>query len=252
MNHLARRLLATVLLATLAAFPATATSQDAAPAPSSITPVPRDHAGAIARQDECIRRVRESEPTRVLFVGDSITQGWEHAGREDWEQTIAPLGALNLGNSGDRTEHVLWRLEQAPLTPLAPEHIVLLIGTNNLGHGTSNARETLMGITAVATKLHEQCPDADIHILEILPRGETMNPMRGDICQINQALRSWVSAMNTAMTDLGTPARYHVNALGDRFVETDGHIPRTLMPDSLHLSPLGYRIWAEAIVPAIR
>jgi lysophospholipase L1-like esterase len=54
------------------------------------------------------------------------------------------------------------------------------------------------------------------------------------------------------MTDLGTPARYHVNALGDRFVETDGHIPRTLMPDSLHLSPLGYRIWAEAIVPAIR
>jgi lysophospholipase L1-like esterase len=252
MTHLARRVLSTVLLAVLAAVPATATSRDDAPAPSSITPAPRDHAGAIARQDECIRRVRESEPTRVIFVGDSITQGWEQAGREVWERSIAPLGALNLGNSGDRTEHVLWRLEQAPLTRLAPEHIVLLIGTNNLGHGSSNAQETLMGITAVARMLHEQCPDAHIHILEIFPRGETMNPMRGDICQINQALRAWVPAMNKAMTDLGTPARYHVNALGDRFVEADGRIPKAFMPDSLHLSPLGYQIWAEAIVPAIR
>ncbi len=228
-------------------------TQDSAPArPASVVPAPRDNAGAIARQDECIRRARESAPTRVVFVGDSITQSWEGPGQAVWAQSIAPLGALNLGNSGDRTEHVLWRLEQAPLTRLQPAHIVLLIGTNNLGHGTSNADETLKGIETVAAMLHEQCPDADIHILEVFPRGETLNPMRGDICQINQALRAWATSMNQALTDAGAPARFHMNDLGDRFVLIDGRIPKALMPDFLHLSPAGYQIWADAIVPNLK
>ncbi len=249
-THRIHRHLARAIALTLTAVVTIAA--DASEPPSSLRPVPRDNAGAIARQDECIRRATESTPTRVLFVGDSITQGWEGAGREVWAKAIAPLGALNLGNSGDRTEHVLWRLEQAPLTRLTPEHIVLLIGTNNLGHGTSTAEETFAGIRAVATMLHEQCPDADIHILDIFPRGETMNPMRGDICQINQALRAWASSANQAMADAGRPARFHLNPLGDRFVATDGRIPKTIMPDFLHLSPRGYEMWAEAIVPTLQ
>lgn len=220
--------------------------------PSSLRPMPRDHAGAVRRQDECVRRAKEASPCRVIFVGDSITQGWEGSGRETWAKSIAPLGALNLGNSGDRTEHVLWRLEQAPLTRLRPEHVVLLIGTNNLGHGTSDAPETLMGIQAVATRLHEQCPDADIHILEVFPRGETMNPMRGEICQINQALQAWAASRNETMTNAGKPARYHVNDLGDRFVTTDGRIPKAIMPDFLHLSNTGYEMWADALVPILK
>ena len=220
--------------------------------PSSITPVPRDNAGAIARQDECIRRVRESEPTRVLFVGDSITQGWEGAGREVWQKSIAPLGALNLGNSGDRTEHVLWRLEQAPLTRLKPEHVVLLIGTNNLGHGTSTATETFDGIRTVVTMLQAQCPDATIHIIETFPRGETMNPMRGDICQINQALSRWVAASNDRFDSAGNARPLVLHDFGDAFVLEDGRIPKALMPDFLHLSSNGYEMWADAIVPALK
>lgn len=243
-------LLATIVLTFATGSPAD-TSSVAEP-PSSLRPVPRDNAGAIKRQDECVRRATESEPCRVLFVGDSITQGWEGAGREVWAKSIAPLGALNLGNSGDRTEHVLWRLEQALLTRLKPEHIVLLIGTNNLGHGTSNAAETFAGIAEVASRLHEQCPDADIHILDIFPRGEAFNAMRGDICQINQALRAWAADRNAAATaDGGTP-RFHTHALGDRFVTADGTIPKAIMPDFLHLSPKGYEMWAEAIVPTLQ
>jgi len=150
---------------------------------------------------------------------------------------------------------VLYRLAQAPLTRLAPEHVFLLIGTNNLGHGTSNARDTLAGVQAVAEILVEQCPDATVHIIEIFPRGEKFNAMRGDILQINQALRAWVPTANAAITTKGrksarTPLAIH--AIGDAFVSPDGTIAKEVMPDALHLSPAAYETWAKAVVGAIK
>jgi N-acetylglucosamine-6-sulfatase len=218
-------------------------STPATRAPSSLVPAPRTDDWAIAREKELIRRARESAPAKVVFVGDSITQAWEDPGKAAWEKSIAPLGALNLGNSGDRTENVLHRLAQAPLTRLEAEHVFLLIGTNNLGHGTSNASETLAGIKAVSELLAAQCPKATIHIIEIFPRGEQFNAMRGDIQQINQALRAWVAQKGP---------RFASHAIGDAFVSPDGSISKELMPDSLHLSARAYRMWADAIVAILR
>jgi lysophospholipase L1-like esterase len=163
---------------------------------------------------------------------------------ESIARRIAPIGAVNLGNSGDRTENVLYRLAQAPLTRLAPEHVFLLIGTNNLGHGTSNAAETLAGVQAVAELLAAQCPKATVHIIEIFPRGEAFNAMRGDICQINQALRAWVAAKKDP--------KLAIHAIGDAFLSPDGSISKELMPDSLHLSARAYQMWADAIVAILR
>ncbi len=223
---------------------ATLSGQQEGTKPSSLVPAPRTDEWAIKRQDELLRRARESDQANVLFVGDSITQSWEDPGRQAWTKHIAPLGALNLGNSGDRTENVLWRLEQAPLTRLGAKHVVLLIGTNNLGHGTSNAQETLAGIQAVATMLADQCKDARIHILEVFPRGERFNAMRGDICQINQAMRAWVAAQ--------AGDRFAIHAIGDGFLNADGSISKDIMPDFLHLTPKGYEMWAEALVKALQ
>jgi lysophospholipase L1-like esterase len=239
--HLAQ--IALLLACVLSAGGLALSAQDARK-PSSLVPTPRNDDWAIKRESECIRRASESHPVPVVFVGDSITQSWEDPGESTWSTQIAPLGALNLGNSGDRTENVLWRLDKAPLTRLKPRHIVLLIGTNNLGHGTSTAEETLAGVKAVASTLAEQCPDATVHIIEIFPRGERINAMRGDICQINQALRAWVA---------GRPgARFAIHAIGDRFLNADGTISREIMPDALHLSPRGYELWAEALTSLLR
>ena len=232
-----------VLVCLLAGSGLALASQDARK-PSSLVPAPRTDDWAVKREAECIRRAIESAPTHVVFVGDSITQSWEDPGKAAWAKSIAPLGALNLGNSGDRTENVLWRLEKAPLTRLKPKHIVLLIGTNNLGHGTSNAEETLEGVKAVAARLAGQCPEATVHILEIFPRGERINAMRGDICQINQALRTWVSAQKGS--------RLAIHPIGDRFLNADGSISREIMPDALHLSPKGYEMWADSLTPLLR
>ena len=234
---------AALVLACLAAFGGLAFAAQDAHKPSSLVPAPRTDDWAVKREAECIRRATESEPAHVVFVGDSITQSWEDPGKAAWAKSIAPLGALNLGNSGDRTENVLWRLERAPLTRLKPRHIVLLIGTNNLGHGTSNAEETLEGVKAVASRLAEQCPDATVHILEIFPRGERINPMRGDICQINQALRAWTASQKGS--------KFTIHAIGDQFMGADGAISKELMPDFLHLTPKGYEIWASTLVPVL-
>jgi lysophospholipase L1-like esterase len=206
--------------------------------PSSIVPVPREDRGGVARQEECVRRARESKPTPVVLVGDSITQRWENEGAAIWKAQLEPLGALDLGVGGDRTEHVLWRLAQAPLTRLEPKVIVVLIGTNNLGHSASNAQDTLVGIQKVVATLRAQCPKARILLLDVFPRGERFNPMRGDIAQINQAL---------ARLDDGANVRFL--RIGDRLVEPDGSIRAEIMADFLHLTEAGYRIWADALVP---
>lgn len=217
-------------------------SQDAARKPSSLVPAPRTDEWAVARQNECIRRARESAPTKLVFVGDSITQAWEDAGKAAWEAHLAPLGAVNLGNSGDRTEHVLYRLGEAPLTRLEPDHVFILIGTNNLGHGESNAEETLAGVKAVAELAASQCPKATIHLVEIFPRGERFNAMRGDILQINQALRAWVAEKG---------GRFASHPIGDAFVAADGSISKDLMPDALHLTPKAYDLWAAAVIELV-
>ena len=204
------------------------------------TPVPRTDEGILARQTEVLRRAREAGPADVVFLGDSITQGWEGAGKAVWERDVAPLGAVNLGVSGDRTEHVLWRLQEAPITRLQPRAVVVMIGTNNLGHGSSNAEQTLAGVRAVLAKVREQAPQAEILLLEIFPRGERINAMRGDIAQINQALRAH------------PPQGVRTLALGDRWVQADGTISKEVMPDLLHLSPLGYEQWAQGMLPALR
>jgi lysophospholipase L1-like esterase len=236
-------LAAILAIALGAASFATPPAQSGGRPPGAIVPAPRTDEWAIAREAELIRRARESAPAKLVFVGDSITQAWEDPGKPAWEKSIAPLGALNLGNSGDRTENVLHRLTQAPLTRLEAEHVFLLIGTNNLGHGTSNAAETLAGVQAVAELLGAQCPKATIHVIEIFPRGEQFNAMRGDIQQINQALRAWVVRKGP---------RFAAHAIGDAFVSPDGSISRELMPDSLHLSARAYQTWADAIVAIVR
>lgn len=221
-------------------FQAAPAARAAVSDPSSVVPVPRTDAGGAERQAEALRRVRAAESADVVFLGASLVQGWEREGASVWKERMTPLGALQIGVGGDRTEHVLWRLAEAPLTRLAPKVIVLNIGSNNLGHGTSDAEQTVLGIRRVVALLREQCPASTVILLDVFPRGERMNTLRGEIAQVNQCL-----------TRLDDGSRVRFLRVGDRFVEDDGSIRKETMPDFLHLSEAGYRSWADAIVPEI-
>ena len=206
---------------------------------STITPQPRDLEWWVARTAQLQKVVDEvGSNADVIFVGDSITQGWEGNGAEIWKEHLAPLNAINLGIGGDRTEHVLWRLENGHLQGLSPKVAVVMIGTNNFGHDTPDTpAEVLEGIVAVVEKLKSSLKDVDVLLLDIFPRGRSFNQMRGSILQVNQALK----------TAYAKDGRVTFFPIGDLFIEDDGSIHQAIMPDYLHLSEKGYQIWFDAM-----
>ena len=204
---------------------------------SAIDPVPRNEPWWQERHKAMNQKVAElGEKAQVLFIGDSITQGWEGGGKDVWTRYYAPRNAINLGIGGDRTQHVLWRLDHGNLEGLNPKAAVVMIGTNN-SNGEDNTPEQIVdGVRAIVNKLRSKLPDTKIILVAIFPRGENFNPQRGKLLQVNQVLRQSADNQSVYWADFGY-----------RFLTPTGLIPRELMPDYLHLTPKGYAIWAEAI-----
>ena len=69
----------------------------------------------------------------LLFLGDSITDHWPRWSKESWAQ-FAKYKPLNFGIGGQHTEHILWRIRNGELEGIHPKVVVLLLGTNNIGH----------------------------------------------------------------------------------------------------------------------
>jgi lysophospholipase L1-like esterase len=172
----------------------------------------------------------------VLFLGDSITQGWEGAGKEAWKKSFEPLMAANFGIGGDRTEHVLWRItEGKELEGISPKAAVLMIGTNNTG--ANSAEEIADGVTAIVKELRKQKPDMQILLLGVFPRS----------AGANDKVRDKIKDVNSRIAKLDDGKSVHYLDIGPKFLESDGSLSKEIMPDYLHLSPKGYDIWAEAI-----
>jgi len=210
----------------------------AALAHSAVEPVPRS-SEQWWKDRQALLNQRASESggkAQVLFIGDSITQGWEGEGKEVWARYYAGRNAINLGIGGDRTQHVLWRLDNGNLNGVQPKAVVLMIGTNNSNGEDNTPEQIAAGITAIVQKLREKLPATKILLLPIFPRGENPNPQRGKVLQVNQIVQKLADGNNVIWVDFG-----------HQFVTATGLIPRELMPDFLHLSARAYALWAEAI-----
>jgi sialidase-1 len=188
------------------------------------------------------QKVEESKRAAdIVFLGDSITQGWEKAGIEAWQRHFAARLAVNLGFGGDGTQHVLWRLNHGELDNVHPKLVVLLIGTNNARHSEATPGEIAEGIEEIVKLVHLKAPGARILLHAIFPRGPDANdPVRKRCQEINLTIRRRAAAMRAEFVDIGA-----------KFMNADGTISRDIMPDFLHLSERGYDIWAEAIAPRL-
>jgi lysophospholipase L1-like esterase len=179
-----------------------------------------------------------------LFLGDSITDAWRnkgnHGGAKIFEEEFAPLKAANFGIGGDRTQHVLWRLQNGELDGIQPKVVMLMIGTNNLG--SNSAEEIAEGNKAIIKEIHKRSPRTKVLLLGVFPRDPRPSPRRDKIKQINEIIAK--------LDDGGKTVKYL--DIGDKFLEKDGTLPRDIMYDSLHLTTKGYRIWADAVKGPIK
>ncbi len=188
------------------------------------------------------KQTSQAKDVKVVFLGDSITQAWETAGKAAWEKHFAPLGALNWGYSGDRTEHLIWRLQNGNIQRVSPQAAVILIGTNNTGQSKRPAAETLTGIHQTLDDLAWKWPDAQVVLMSVFPRAEKADhPLRKLNDEINEELKT-----------LADGKRIHLLDINAEFMDAEGTLNKELLPDLLHLSPPAYDIWAEALAPKLR
>ncbi len=174
----------------------------------------------------------------LVFVGDSITDGWRGGGKAVWQKTWSKDHPLNLGISGDRTEHVLWRMKNGELDGYKAKLFVIMIGTNN---GGDSAADVAAGITAIVKEIQSKQPQAKILLLGIFPRGEKPNPARTKNEEVNKIV---------AKLDDGKALKYL--DIGDKFLTADKTLTKDIMPDALHPNLKGYEIWAKETDPIIQ
>jgi lysophospholipase L1-like esterase len=198
----------------------------------------------VARHEAFLAEAKQG-PFDLVFIGDSITDGWRKGGLQVWNKSYAPRHALNLGIGGDRTQHVLWRIEHGELRALHPKAVVLMIGTNNTGQERdgsprNSTAEIIEGITAVVQKIRAELPQSKLLLLAVFPRGKVDAPQRAQIKEIN-----------TALAKLGDGKMIQFLDIGKVFLAEDGSIPKTIMPDLLHPNAQGYQRWADAMEPTL-
>lgn len=215
-------------------------AQDAA-LPKALQPAPRPEPGQVQRH-ESFNEISKKGEAQLVFLGDSITEGWGGAGKGVWAKSWEPLKPANFGIGGDRTEHVLWRLEHGNYDGLKPKLTVLMIGTNNTGHRMDPATETASGVQAIVAKLRSKQPQMKVLVLGVFPRGEKADdPMRLRTNEINALLPKLADGKDVDYLDISKT-----------FLQPDGSLSKEIMPDFLHLSPKGYELWAAAIEPKVK
>jgi len=207
---------------------------------SAVTPVPREGKQWVQRHESFNARAQQGD-VDLVFIGDSITHSWERNGKDVWDKYYSHRKAMNLGISGDRTQHVLWRLKHGNIDGISPKVAVLMIGTNNSNRTDHTAEEIADGITAIVKLLRAKLPRTKVLILGIFPRGEKPNPQREKNARANEM------AMK-----LADGRMVHYMDIGVHFLKPDGTLTKDIMPDYLHLTPWGYQMWAIAIEGKLR
>lgn len=204
------------------------------------------------------KEVASAEDVQVVFFGDSITKGWtllQAKGKPVWEQRFGKYNPINMGNSGDITPVMLYRVAHGNLDfpeGQAPAVAVLLCGTNNyvvtqsdggnvkwdLGMDTPPG-EVADGIRAIAQQFRKRLPGTRVIVLGILPVK-------------NQTKWAKVQQTNRILAEYDYPEDEVVFMdLQDRFMNADGTLKADLYTDGTHLTTEGYKVWADAIQPEI-
>ncbi len=199
----------------------------------------------LPRHEKKLQEVKElkaqNKQIDLVFIGDSITEGWEKDGQKVFERNYKKFNTLALGFGGDRTENVLWRLQHGAVDGINPKVAVLMFGTNNTGHRQENPVTTAAGIKRNIDELQRRLPSTKILLLAIFPRDEKPD---GKSRQINDKV-------NAIIAGFADNKRVFFLDINKALLEADGTLSKNIMPDLLHPNENGYEIWAASMEPAL-
>lgn len=212
-------------------------------------PVPRTDQNSLMAHTDLLEKTRHGR-IDVYFEGDSITRRWGTSDEqyksflENWRQNFFGWNAADFGWGGDKTENILWRLNNGELDSVNPRIIVVMAGTNNVGNVSPQSnddprvRNITRGIKALLNICRRKAPHATIVLMGITPRNDNMAVMH-IINQVNLRIARFAD---------GKKIRY-VN-INDRLADKDGKLFEGMAnQDALHLDLKGYQVWADALKP---
>src|SRR5262245_23988400 len=212
---------------------------------ATVVPAPRSDENSNVAHAELVRKAG-SGVIDVYFIGDSITRRW---GALDYPQLLANFthnffgwNAANFGWGGDRTQNILWRLDNGELPPVGPKVFVVQAGTNNLADFVSHEERVAAiaaGIEAIVERCRRHAPDSLIVLTGVFPRRD------------RPEFNASIAAINARLAALGAAGRFRYLDLGAALVDARGQLSVPMSEDGLHLSLAAYQIWAEALKPIL-
>lgn len=187
----------------------------------------------------------------VYFEGDSITRRWGALDYPDllanWKQNFFGWNAADFGWGGDRTQNILWRLENGELDGVNPKVVVLLAGTNNVGDlsapGEAHARaeDVTRGLQAILRVIQTKAPAATIKVMAVFPRND------------NMALLPLIDSINRNLSRFADGQKIRYLNINGKLAGADGRLLDGMMnvKDKLHPTAKAYQVWADALKPVL-
>lgn len=240
-----RRLLFILCLASCQVFAQANPKEDAS------LPLPKQDDGKFLRKHDINLARGRSGPVGLLFLGDSITDNWRKA-PHIWEAYYGKYQPANFGIGGDRTQHVIWRIEHGELDGIAPKVAVLMLGTNNsLDY---SAAEIAAADRKIVGMLRAKLPQTKVLLLGVFPRGprdRNGGPVTPALVAEAATRMATIGALNAELAKLDDGKTVRYLDISKVFLGQDGKIPYPVMPDQLHPNAAGYQLWADAMQPLL-
>jgi len=218
-------------------------------------PVFRTDANSLVAHAQLLAKAKQGG-IDVYFEGDSITRRWGAVDYPEllanWKQNFFGWNAADFGWGGDRTQNILWRLENGELDGVNPKVVILLAGTNNVGDlsapdlsnaggADGRADDVTRGLQAILHVIQEKAPAATVIVMGIFPRND------------NMAFMPVIGRINRSLSELADGQKIRYLNINDKLADGEGRLLDGMMnaKDKLHPTAKAYQVWADALKPVL-